>query len=173
MIFHRLWRHPKVEKYESLPGVYSCWNEICLLFFARNKNIYNRCCYTYLQTDKTTTELTKITEDYGLQAAAGHKKANDLQRVVKDNIGKCDLNVTAQHLAAIKVSTNYSGTPPYDRPVNMCTWLLRPEQKLVYSYISGISSTSLPFQSARSINKLKKNFANLPISLFQIKDIDT
>ena len=36
------------------------------------------------QTDKTATDLTKVTEDYGLQAAAGLENVN---LVVKDNIG--------------------------------------------------------------------------------------
>lgn len=40
-----------------------------------------------LQTDNTTTDLTKITEDFGLQAAAGQEKEDGKQIVVKDNIG--------------------------------------------------------------------------------------
>lgn len=41
---------------------------------------------TCLQTDNTTTDLTKITEEYGLQAAAGRVK-DGKQSWVKDNIG--------------------------------------------------------------------------------------
>ncbi|KAJ7360286.1 Adhesion G protein-coupled receptor L3 [Desmophyllum pertusum] len=43
--------------------------------------------FTQLQkTDNTTTDLTKITEDFGLQAAAGQEKEDGKQIVVKDNI---------------------------------------------------------------------------------------
>ena len=46
-----------------------------------------RTVISRLQTDNTTTDLTKLTEDYGLQAAAGQVKDDDKQSWVKDNIG--------------------------------------------------------------------------------------
>lgn len=39
------------------------------------------------QTDNTATDLTRITEDYGLQAAGGLTKENDKQIWLKENIG--------------------------------------------------------------------------------------
>ena len=45
---------------------------------------YITCTVPVFQTDKTATDLTKVTEDYGLQAAAGLENVN---LVVKDNIG--------------------------------------------------------------------------------------
>ena len=46
-----------------------------------------RTVISRLQSDNTTTDLTKLTEDYGLQAAAGQVKEDDKQSWVKDNIG--------------------------------------------------------------------------------------
>ena len=42
---------------------------------------------TFQQSDRTTTDLTKILEEYGLQAAAGQSNVNLVQSVVKDNLG--------------------------------------------------------------------------------------
>ena len=58
-----------------------------------------------MQSDKTTTDLTKILEDYGLQAAAGQKNANDLQRVVKDNLGNCSRNTAGSHRTQVPICT--------------------------------------------------------------------
>ena len=42
---------------------------------------------TFQQSDRTATDLTKILEEYGLQAAAGQSNVNSVQSVVKDNLG--------------------------------------------------------------------------------------
>ena len=42
---------------------------------------------TFQQSDRTTTDLTKILEEYGLQTAAGQSNVNLVQSVVKDNLG--------------------------------------------------------------------------------------
>lgn len=42
---------------------------------------------TFQQSDRTTTDLTNILEEYGLQVAAGQKNLNVARSVVKDNLG--------------------------------------------------------------------------------------
>ncbi|KAL9989371.1 hypothetical protein ACROYT_G003913 [Oculina patagonica] len=81
--------------------------------------------FTQLQkTDNTTTDLTKIIEDYGLQAAAGQIKEDDNQSWVKDNIA----------MEAIVVPNNIQGPvvfPSYsDGPLSSPVWTKNGKQRI-------------------------------------------
>ena len=55
--------------------------------FSLSVQIFVFVLVTFQQSDRTTTHLTKILEEYGLQAAAGQSNLNSVQSVVKDNLG--------------------------------------------------------------------------------------
>ena len=55
--------------------------------FSLSVQIFVFVLVTFQQSDRTTTDLTKILEGYGLQTAAGQSNVNLVQSVVKDNLG--------------------------------------------------------------------------------------
>ena len=55
--------------------------------FSLSVRIFVFVLVTFQQSDRTTTDLTKILEEYGLQTAAGQSNVNLVQSVVKDNLG--------------------------------------------------------------------------------------
>lgn len=55
--------------------------------FSLSVQIFVFVLVTFQQSDRTTTDLTKILEEYSLQTAAGQSNVNLVQSVVKDNLG--------------------------------------------------------------------------------------
>lgn len=55
--------------------------------FSLSVQIFVFFLVTFQQSDRTTTDLTKILEEYSLQTAAGQSNVNLVQSVVKDNLG--------------------------------------------------------------------------------------
>ncbi|XP_078348608.1 uncharacterized protein LOC144633639 [Oculina patagonica] len=88
-------------------------------------DINNLRDFTQLQkTDNTTTDLTKIIEDYGLQAAAGQVKEDDKQSWVKDNIAM-EANHVPYNIQGPVVFPSYS-----DDPLSSPVWTKNGKQRI-------------------------------------------
>lgn len=97
--------------------------------FSLSAQIFVFVLVTFQQSDRTTTDLTKILEEYGLQAAAGQSNVNLVQSVVKDNLGNYSVNRRAVSRSLPSINVRSFPFPlPHSliQPLHLA-WDIRPQ----------------------------------------------